>query len=581
MDWLAGALSGEYAITQRSRVLTAARPVLNVIRAVLCAKRARGGVVQLHHVYSHTGGRDFPSRMNDRADVLANKARLGARDMQITLRLHGEEVYRMQLGRVPVSGPFRAAILRKLHNQALKAWGSRTRGCADTPAGGGPMAPLVSTAAHTARLVSADGNGVAELAGAVAKTHDPGLLKFLALAVPEWLPVEHRLHRADRTAGRGGHCKLCRTGAGDARLAETVRHLFVCQCPELRGALERLVADGCTALVDAGVRVRGPCRSPPVDGFGSALPPGCRTRWVRVWFDPRRLFWMEVVVRDECDVVDYDRRDPLGAVLGVLPRCLDRLLAWSRVAGRDGWVRRSLRAQGELRGRMQILLLRGAWRVYRTRCRLMDGWWRAPARAPDRDSLAQSAAGRAVRRARSRQKRAHDLFELRQAARRTRRATRPCAAGASCLAGAGTPASPVMGLVLTLDVEVPATVVGSNALFVLTVRNVGDSVSVGGVVCAPLPGGYGFVAVDSECYRRNSGIWSVGALGPGDRESIRLCAVLLPTGPRDFRGQVLRRSGRRRSPIDYMAPLVWSPADDPVVHFEGALYRARTSLPWY
>ena len=175
--------------------------------------------------------------------------------------------------------------------------------------------------------VSADGHGVAELAVAVAKTHDPGLLKFLALAVPEWLPVEHRLHRADRTAGRGGHCKLCRTGAGDARLAETVRHLFVCQCPELRGALERLIADGCTALVDAGVRVRGPCQSPPVDGFGSALPPGCRTRWVRVWFDPRRLFWMEVVVRDEYDVVDYDRRDPLGAVLGVLPRCLDRLMA--------------------------------------------------------------------------------------------------------------------------------------------------------------------------------------------------------------------------------------------------------------
>jgi len=34
MDWLAGALTGVYAITQRSRVLTAARPVLNMIRAV-------------------------------------------------------------------------------------------------------------------------------------------------------------------------------------------------------------------------------------------------------------------------------------------------------------------------------------------------------------------------------------------------------------------------------------------------------------------------------------------------------------------------------------------------------------------
>ena len=393
--------------------------------------------------------------------------------------------------------------------------------------------------------------------------------------------MEHLLHRADRSAGRGGHCKLCRTGAGDELLAETVRHLFVCQCPEVQGALERLVADGCTALVGAGVRVRGPCQAPPVDGCGSALPPGCRARWVRVWFDPRRLFWMEVVVRDECDVWEYNRRDPLGAVLGVLPRCLDRLLAWSRTAGHGGWVRRSLRAQGELRGQMQVLLLRGAWRVYRTRCRLMDDWWRAPAQAPDRDSLAQSAAGRAMRRARSRQKRAHDLFELKQAARRARRVARPCAAGVSCLAGSGIPASPVMGLVLTLVAETPATVVGSNAMFVLTVRNVGDSVSVGGVVSAPLPGGYGFVDVDSECYHRNSGVWTVGALGPGDSESVRLCAVLLPTGPRDFRGQVLRRSGRRRNPIDYMAPVVWSPADDPMVHLEGALYNARASLPWY
>ena len=42
MDWLAGALTGVNAITQRSRVLTAARPVLNMIRAVLTAKRLRG-----------------------------------------------------------------------------------------------------------------------------------------------------------------------------------------------------------------------------------------------------------------------------------------------------------------------------------------------------------------------------------------------------------------------------------------------------------------------------------------------------------------------------------------------------------
>ena len=131
-------------------------------------------------------------------------------------------------------------------------------------------------------------------------------------------------------------------------------------------------------------------------------------RWIPVWFDPRRLFWMQVVTQAEWDVIDYDRRDPLGAVLGVLPRRLDSLLEWSRTA--CGWVRRSLKGQESLRGSLQVLLLRGAWRVYRARCRLMAEWWREPAQASTRDCLAQSVAGRAMRRARSRQKRARDLF---------------------------------------------------------------------------------------------------------------------------------------------------------------------------
>jgi len=185
-----------------------------------------------------------------------------------------------------------------------------------------------------------------------------------------------------------------------------------------------------------------------------------------VWFDPRRLFWMEVLVRDEWDVLEYERRDPLGAVLGVLPRRLDGLLAWSRTPG--GWARRDLQTQEALGVRMQVLLLRGAWRVYRTRCRLMDGWWHDPVRAPDRDALAQSAAGRALKRARSRQNRSHDLFELQQAAQRARRVARPRAAGASSLAGEGAPAIPVAGLVLSVAVEVPASVVGSNARFALS-----------------------------------------------------------------------------------------------------------------
>ena len=126
-----------------------------------------------------------------------------------------------------------------------------------------------------------------------------------------------------------------------------------------------------------------------------------------------------------------------------------------------------------------------------------------------------------------------------------------------------------------------ATAVGSNAAFALKVRNVGGSVAVGGVVYAPLPAGYGFIAADSVRFDGGTGIWSLSALGPGDSVSVRVTAVLRPTGSRVYAGQVLRRSARRRVPIDYMAPLVYSPADDPMLQFEGALYAARTSLPWY
>jgi len=100
-------------------------------------------------------------------------------------------------------------------------------------------------------------------------------------------------------------------------------------------------------------------------------------------------------------------------------------------------------------------------------------------------------------------------------------------------------------------------------------------------VSAPLPAGYGFIAADSARFCRGGGLWSVGALGPGERATIRITAVLLPTGARDYQAQVLRRSHRQRAPIDYLAPLVYSPADDPMVHYEGALYLERTSLPWY
>ena len=80
--------------------------------------------------------------------------------------------------------------------------------------------------------------------------------------------------------------------------------------------------------------------------------------WVPVWFDTRGLFWMEVVVESDWKVAEFSSRDPLGAVLGILPRHLDSLLRWTREDGR--LVRRGLREQSELRGRLQVVLARWA-----------------------------------------------------------------------------------------------------------------------------------------------------------------------------------------------------------------------------
>ena len=582
MDWLAGALTGVYAITQRSRVLTAARPVLNMIRAVLTAKRLRGGGVRLVHVYSHSGGQGFLASMNDRADRMANAARVRAQGVHLPLRLYGEEAHRMAIGRVPVSGGFRPAILRKLRGRAADAWATRVRGCADSPAPGGAMAPLVGTAAHSARLIAANKRGVLELAAVVAKTHDPGLVKFLVLAVPEWLPVERRLERGGRIAGRGGHCKLCERGPGAARVSETVRHLFTCMCPEMKAALVGLVNTSCEVLRAAGVRVEGPCRTAPHAPYTATHPaPSGRVCWVPVWFDPRRLFWMEVLVREEYNLTEFSRRDPLGAVLGVLPRRLDRLLEWTR--GSVGWVRRELRAQGQLRGQLQIALLRGALKVYQTRCRLVDEWWQLPEQAPSRDRLAASVAGRALQRARGREKRRRDNYDRGQCARRDSRLARAGEGTVdSPLAGLGTgAAASVAGLVLTMVPANTAVRVGSNAVFVMSVRNVCSAVCEGVVVSAPLPTGYAFVSADDQRFAGSTGIWSVGALGPGDSCSVRVTALLRPTGSHCYRGQVLRRSGRRRNPIDYLAPFIYSPEDDSMVQYEGALYGARAALPHY
>ena len=88
-DWSAPGhvFLARYVLSQRVRVLCAARPVLVMLRAVILA---RAGRVNLVHVRAHTGGTGFLARMNDRADAVANRVRcewLGrSRELPLPLR---------------------------------------------------------------------------------------------------------------------------------------------------------------------------------------------------------------------------------------------------------------------------------------------------------------------------------------------------------------------------------------------------------------------------------------------------------------------------------------------------------------
>jgi ribonuclease HI len=86
-----GGWLGSYHLTQIQRILSAARPVMNVVRAMIAA---RAGQSRIEHVGAHTGGLDVHSRLNEAADAEANnRARVSAKegDKYVPYQLVGEE----------------------------------------------------------------------------------------------------------------------------------------------------------------------------------------------------------------------------------------------------------------------------------------------------------------------------------------------------------------------------------------------------------------------------------------------------------------------------------------------------------
>lgn len=277
------------------------------------------------------------------------------------------------------------------------------------------MMPAFPAARHSARLVVDNERGVIGLCARVRASHDPWLMRFFAEAVCECLPMEDRLATIRADAGRGPACKL--PGCGGAR--ETTRHLAVCTNPEVSHYMAALVAAGLAVLRGAGIRVVqaavapcGPTVVVPPAGRTSSESMAGVTRWVPVWFDLRRRYWMEVLTPRGGGSWTLVDGDPLANVIGVLPDGLDRMLSAVCVDGT--WRRRELHALALVMSDLQITLVTAFHGVYTARSRVISRWWESDAAAPSRGARCRQLASRARQRVLQAEVRARARFAGRQ-----------------------------------------------------------------------------------------------------------------------------------------------------------------------
>jgi hypothetical protein len=141
IDWLKsvdGEHTNDYALPQRARATSAARPVMNMIREMI---RLRKGSVTFGHVRAHSHGHDFASRMNDIADHEAKLARIEwrGRAREFGTWLVGEDRFRIRISKFPVVGSYRDAIKRRMKEMRLQAWasGQAPKEPVYSPTGGG------------------------------------------------------------------------------------------------------------------------------------------------------------------------------------------------------------------------------------------------------------------------------------------------------------------------------------------------------------------------------------------------------------------------------------------------------------
>ena len=183
--------------------------------------------------------------------------------------------------------------------------------------------------------------GAQALITAVQRTKDPDLIRFVLLALTEWLPTEHRLEVAGGR-GRGGLCKLC---LGQCR--DTLLHALSCPHP----ALARLRSEVAGEVVQT--------LRPERAVGGGAVP---------AFFDPLGTSSLPCFPSPPPDLLTlYYSHDPLAGMLGVLPEGMLCVVPVSSAPEAIGPV--------DYLAGCRLVLARGAMRLWSLRCRLVNDWW--------------------------------------------------------------------------------------------------------------------------------------------------------------------------------------------------------------
>jgi hypothetical protein len=231
-------------------------------------------------------------------------------------------------------GSYRAALLHQSSGAAMTQW-------MDLP--------------RVGRLARGFPEGVASLVAAVRRSKDPGLLRFLMLALTEWAPTEHRLDSCRASGSRGGLCKLCLVECED-----TLSHALSCTHP----ALARLREDVLDS-VDATLGV------PSRTGAGAGHT-ACGILWVPAFYDPSGLRALPCRADvSPAQLARYRAHDCLAGILGVIPLGLSKMLV--PVSGP------SSPAPAARAAACRLTLLRGALSIWKLRCKLMGQWWSSDA----------------------------------------------------------------------------------------------------------------------------------------------------------------------------------------------------------